>query len=195
MARGGRRTGAGRKKSKAPRPARFLLRLPADLRRDLERAAGEGSLNGEIVQRLKRSFGETERIDEIVKEFGGAEAFSIIKAAAEATSIATMGMHQEGGGKLSWLDHPAAFDVALKIIAAAITQWRPPGDEPPPATWFFAQKGRDPRTGEPITQEQMIRELATGATFAAWHDPRQIAHEALHARWERNQAGRKEKGQ
>ena len=106
--------------------AQVGLRVSEDMRRRLENAArsNDCSINAEILERLERSFETEDRL-------GGPRVVSILETVATAMRttgehgafLATSKRHNEG----AWLDHPFAFDQAVKACLAILEAFRPDG--------------------------------------------------------------------
>ena len=102
------------------------LRVKEPLRAAIERAARHRgiSMNAEMVRRLEQTTQRDERL-------GGPRVASILETVATAMRttgehgafVATSKRHHEG----AWLDHPYAFDQAVKASQAVLEAFRPDG--------------------------------------------------------------------
>ena len=115
-------------KKKKTGSGQYPLRLPADLRSRIEKAAtGRGvSINAEILERLERSF-------EIEKRLGGPKLVELVEMLARV--MKTTGEHAAFFADRSklhnqgeWLAQPYAFDQARSAVNAILDHFTPPGN-------------------------------------------------------------------
>ena len=102
----------------------FSTRLRKDTRDALTQAANQSgrSLSQEVEHRLRRSFDEDRRIDQV---FGDRSLFGLMRVIA-----AVIGARSTRAAK--WADDPVAFDQAKHAIDLVLDAFRPPGDPTPP---------------------------------------------------------------
>lgn len=120
---------AGKRK---PRAVLMHVRIDAHTHAKLEKAAREraSSLNSEVVERLDNSF--------TLADMGGPKLERLLKLVAEAMRQA--GEHgsfhatRNPGADGAWMQHPYAYDCAMKAAIAVLERFRPPGEIkiPPP---------------------------------------------------------------
>lgn len=127
MPRGGKRTGAGRKKGSKKgslsKTETITVRVRPELRAALEASARKKDIpvSQEIKQRLTESFSAGLR-DEQIRFFGGDETFALMaligQAAKHAGQISTHGLRE-------WYDNEYSFKVALLAAENILRRFAP----------------------------------------------------------------------
>jgi len=139
-----RKPGAGRKPKPASsrKSATINARIYADLRRELEKAAGKNdrSLSEEVAVRLRRSRGLTFENDQALPAtlaaYGlglGALLLMIGCAMHETGAMTGFGATFTLEGSANWVDAPYAFDQAVMAADHILEKARPEGESIPPA--------------------------------------------------------------
>ncbi|TIW73405.1 MAG: hypothetical protein E5V58_10905 [Mesorhizobium sp.] len=102
----------------------FSSRMAPELKAKLEEAAAARgrTLSDEIQMRLRRTFIDDEKIEEI---FGDRETYMLLRVVALAIQLVPgeISFHDQ-----SWLQNPAKFDMAAKTINRLLEAVRPEGD-------------------------------------------------------------------
>ncbi len=119
-----------KKTAKAQVPVRMVETLRAKLEKSA-RSRGV-SMNGEIVDRLDRSFHSQALVNEVLEAMFGkplAATLLTIGRAMDHTGR-TRAFHETGTleGSSTWFDHPGAFDQAVQGATHVLERLRPSGD-------------------------------------------------------------------
>ena len=157
-----------KKTAKAQVPVRMVETLRAKLEKS---AKSRGvSMNGEIVDRLDRSFHNQALVNEVLEAmFGKPLAATLLTIGRAMGNTGRMRAFSETGtleGANTWFDHPAGFDQAVQAATHVLERLRPSGD--PKATRVpkrareltdvlgvgYAHGCLDALTGKAVTREE-----------------------------------------
>lgn len=153
------------KEPTVPQATQIKLRVHEPLRSLIEEAANEHgiSVNAEISNRLRKTFDDERRVDNVLQTREGIGIAKLLAALiCEIGKISGFEASRTVEGSLNWFNNPWAFDRAVRATKVALDALRPEGEIEEPAHYLLGADAAAKAHTEEWFAQEILKELMTG---------------------------------